>query len=271
MSDRPLPMAPDSLPRIGEWIGQRRPAFFLDLDGTLAPLVSRPELAKVPERTTEVLMALARDHLVCLISGRDLADLRRKVGIAGVSYAADHGHRVLGPPGSNIELEVGAADGLGLKIAAAELEHRLRSIDGAFVEAKGRSLSVHYRMVAEDQRPLVAEAVRQVAESTQGLMLTGGKMVHELRPAIDWGKGRAMLWLLAQLRLGRGDTCPVCIGDDLTDEDMFTAARGWGVTVIVGRPTWDTKADYMLPDCESTATFLRAFISPGISTSLSKG
>ncbi len=118
----------------------------------------------------KVLAALAGNHLVCLISGRDLADLRRKVNIAGVSYAGDHGYRVVGPPGSNIELEVGAEDGQ-LELAAAELEHRLRSIDGAFVEAKERSLSVHYRMVDKEQQPLVAETVRQVAGSAPGLRL----------------------------------------------------------------------------------------------------
>jgi trehalose 6-phosphate phosphatase len=264
-------MALDNIPRIGERMGRRRPAFFLDLDGTLAPLVSRPDLAKVPLETIELLTTLAHEDLVCIISGRDLADLRRMAVIDEAFYAADHGHRVTGPPGSDIDLEVGPADDLMLRLAAIELKRRLHSIDGVLVEAKGHSLSVHYRMVAEEQWPLVAEAMREVAESAEGLRLTGGKMVHELRPAIPWGKGRAMLWLLKELQLGRNDTCPVCIGDDMTDEDMFSAARGWGVTVIVGRSKWDTKADYMLPDCESTATFLRTFVPLGSSTSLSEG
>jgi trehalose-phosphatase len=262
VNNRPPPMALDNILRIGERMGQRRPAFFLDLDGTLAPLVSRPDLAKVPLETIGVLTTLARDDLVCIISGRDLADLRQRAVIDEAFYAADHGHRIMGPPGSGIELEVRPGDDLGLALTAVELERRLHSIEGVLVDAKGHSLSVHYRMVAEEQRPLVAEAVREVAESSEGLRLTGGKMVHELRPAIAWGKGRAMLWLLEELRLGRNDTCPVCIGDDLTDEDMFMAAQDWGVTVLVGPPERPTKADYMLPDPESTATFLRAFMSP---------
>jgi trehalose 6-phosphate phosphatase len=262
MTNRSLPVALDNLTRIHEWIGGRKPAFFLDVDGTLAPLAPRPELAEVPAETTDVLKTLSHDHLVCITSGRDLADLRQKVDVAGVAYTADHGYRILGPLGSGLELEVGPENGPGLELAAMELKRRLHTIDGVLVETKGRSLSVHYRTVAQENRPFVAEVVREVAESVQGFKLTAGKMVHELRPAIPWDKGRAMLWLLGQLRLGRRDTCPVCIGDDLTDEDMFVAARNWGVTVVVGRPERATEADYMLHECESTAMFLKTFISP---------
>jgi trehalose-phosphatase len=264
MDGTTLPLALEGLAQIRATIGDCRPAFFVDFDGTLAPLVSEPGLAELPPRTKEVLTALARDHLVCIASGRDLADLRRKVDLPGASYAGDHGYRVVGPPGSGIELEVGLEDLVELESAAIELERRLRGIEGVIIEAKGRSLAVHYRKVAEAERSAVAGVVNDIAKSRSGLSLTSGKLVHELRPALPWNKGRAMLWLLAQLRMGRRNACPVCIGDDLTDEDMFAAARGWGVSVIVGHPDRPTLADYLLPDCVSTTSFLGAFVTrPG--------
>lgn len=256
-----LPWALAHLREIAETVGEREPAFFLDLDGTLAPLVSHPDLTTLPARAKEVLRSLAQDHVVCIVSGRDLPDLRRRVGLPELHYAADHGHHVLGRTGSDLELEVGPEDRLELETASYELEQRLRPIEGALVEVKGTSLSVHYRMVAPEEHEHVRLIVSEVAESAPGLNLTAGKMVHELRPRIPWGKGRAMLWLLGQLRLGRDKVCPVCLGDDLTDEDLFSAARGWGVTVVVGDPDRETRAGYRLADHEESITLLEAFLA----------
>lgn len=256
-----LPWALAHLVDIAETVGERGAAFFVDLDGTLAPLVSHPDLTTLPARTKEVLRSLAQDHVVCIVSGRDLPDLRRRVGLPELHYAADHGHHVVGRTGSDLELQVGPEDRLELETASYELERRLRRIAGAIVEVKGTSLSVHYRMVAPEEHERISAIVGEVAESAPGLTLTAGKMVHELRPRIPWGKGRAMLWLLGQLRLRRDEVCPICLGDDLTDEDLFSAARGWGVTVVVGDPDRETRAEYRLTDHEESATFLETFLT----------
>ena len=126
------------------------------------------------------------------------------------------------------------------------------------MEAKELSLSVHYRLVAERERPLVHRIVAEVADTAPGISLAAGKLVHELGPRVPWGKGRAMLWLLERLGLERSGVCPVCLGDDLTDEDMFAAAGSWGVSVVVGVPDRPTRADYVLRDCDETATLLWA-------------
>ncbi len=70
-----------------------------------------------------------------------------------------------------------------------------------------------------------------------------------------------MLWLLGQLRLQRNEVCAICVGDDLTDEDMFASARGWGVSVVVGDPGRATRAEYMIADSDQVATFLEAFVT----------
>lgn len=258
MGDARLPLALAAVPQIKHMIDGRRPGFFLDFDGTLAPIAPRPDLVEVPPRTKDILDCLARDHLVCFASGRGLEDLQHKIGLASAYYAADHGQRIVGPAGSGIDLEVGEGHREELQAAADELCRRLLPVDGVVVETKGLSLSVHYRLVAEGERPLVKHTVAEVADGFPDLRLTGGKLVHELRPPGSWGKGRAMLWLLEQLELGRADVCPICLGDDLTDEDMFAAAEGWGLGVVVGDPGRPTRAHYRLHDCHEAATFLEA-------------
>jgi trehalose-phosphatase len=261
MSNRRLPWALASMEQIAGKIDGRKPGFFLDFDGTLAPIASHPDRVELPPRTKDILSCLARRYLVCLVSGRGLEDLQHKIGLASVYYAADHGQRIVGPAGSGIDLEVGEEHREELQTAAAELSLRLLPVDGVVVETKGLSLSVHYRLVAEGERGLVKHAVAEVAARFPDLRLTGGKLVHELRPPGSWGKGRAMLWLLERLGLKRADVCPLCLGDDLTDEDMFAVPEGWGLGVVVGDPGRPTRAHYQLHDCYEAAAFLEAIVA----------
>jgi len=261
--DQPLPEALGALPEIRQRIGGRSCGFFLDLDGTLAPIALRPERLWLPPETRALLDHMARLCLVCVVSGRGLEDLQRKVGLTSVYYAAAHGHRIVGPAGSDVDLEVGGEHREDLETAAEDLRNSLYPVTGAVVEAKGLSVSVHYRLVAEDERPDVDRVVAAVASRYPGLRLTGGKLVHELGPGGDWDKGRAMLWLLERLGRGRGETMPICVGDDLTDENMFAAAAGWGVSILVGCPKRPTMADYRLADYGEVAVFLRALAAGG--------
>ncbi len=249
-----------ALPEIRQRIDGRRCGFFLDLDGTLAPLATHPDRLRLSPETRTLLERLAGRALVCVVSGRGLQDLRRKVGLDSVYYAAAHGHRVVGPAGSGIDLEVGGEHRADLEAAAQELRDTLRPIEGIVVEAKGLSVSVHYRLVAEAEWPRVDQAVADVGSRYPLLRVTGGKLVHELGPSGDWNKGRAMLWLLERLGRGPGDTIPICLGDDLTDENMFAAGAGWGVSIVVGDPDRPTRAQYRLRDCDEVATLLETFI-----------
>ena len=271
MGDRILSSGIESLAEIVAFVGRRTPAFFLDFDGTLAPLESRPDVVVLPEETRRVLGELARDHVVCVVSGRGLLDLRQKVGLDTLYYAADHGHRILGPPGTGIDFEIGPQERNDLETAAYELDQRLRHIEGALVETKGVSMSVHYRLVSEDDRPLVHRIIKEVMRTLPGFRLTSGKLVHEVVPESDWNKGQAVLWLLQRLQASRKTTCPLCLGDDRTDEDMFVAVEGWGVTLVVDDTHKDTHATYVLGDHTETETFLRSFVTPPRDTSHAPG
>ncbi len=259
MADCRRPDAVSALPELRRQIGGRRRGFFLDLDGTLAPIVPHPDQVHLPPETRTILSRLAERDLVCMVSGRGLDDLRQKVGLDSVYYAAAHGHRIVGPVGSGIDLEVGKEYEDQLRGAGQDLRRRLRSLEGAVLEEKGLSLSIHYRLVPERDRPAVDRAVTAVAARFPDLRLTGGKLVHELRPPGDWDKGRAVLWLLETLGWRKSDGCPICVGDDLTDEDMFAAVDGWGVTVVVGDLDRSTRARYRLRDHAEVATLLQSF------------
>jgi trehalose 6-phosphate phosphatase len=261
MNQDQLPRALESTEQMRMCIAGRLLGFFLDFDGTLAPIQSRPDLVTLPPRARLVLEELSGSHLVCILSGRDLDDLRGRAALPSLFYGGDHGYRVSGPPGSGVECEVGSAARGTLATAAADLRGLLDRTEGVIVEEKGLSLSVHYRLTPAAAVPEVQDAVREVRNRYPSLRQTEGKLAFELHPGEEWDKGRAMNWLIQRLGHARADLCPICLGDDLTDEDMFRAAKDWGISVAVGRSHGPTCADYRLKDTDEVIEFLAAFAS----------
>jgi trehalose-phosphatase len=265
---RSLPDALASLADIYARMDGRPVALFLDLDGTLAPIEARPDRVELPEPTRKILEQAARGCPVAVVSGRGLDDLREIVGTRSVHYIADHGFEILGTLRSGLRLEIGAEYRPQLRQAASQLRRLLQPIEGALIEEKGLSLSVHYRLVPEARHPAVLRAVADVAESFPMLRVTEGKLLYEFRPPGDWNKGKAVVWLAERLGLGGPPTTPaeadarpgfpIALGDDLTDEDMFSAVHGWGIGVIVGDASRPTLADYRLGDHLQAATFIEA-------------
>lgn len=260
----PLPHALASISALRLQASGRRIALFLDLDGTLAPIEARPDLVALPAATRDLLEDLALLCPVAVVSGRGLDDLRDKVEVRSLYFVADHGFQILGPVRSRLELEVGREYRPQLQQAAAALRRTTQTIEGALVEEKGLSISVHYRLVPEPRHKTVLRAVADVAERFPVLRVTEGKLVYELRPPGDWNKGKALLWIMEQLGLtresGAGGTpgFPIAIGDDLTDEDMFAAVEGWGAGVIVGEPQRPSRASYSVADHLEAARLLEA-------------
>src|SRR5690625_7843786 len=80
-------------------INHRSLIFFFDYDGTLSPIVSRPEDAVLPEKTKELLSRLAGNERMTIISGRDKEDVKKRVGLSGVYYAGSHGFEIEDPLG----------------------------------------------------------------------------------------------------------------------------------------------------------------------------
>ncbi len=234
-------MGMDVLARLRE--APERAAILLDVDGTLAPIVARPEDATVPEGTRVVLRDLvSRYALVAAITGRPGALGRDMVGVEGVEVVGSHG----------LELDDGADEW------RARLQEFRRTVDWP-VEDKGLGLSYHYRTHEDPERAraeleLVAERARRA-----GLRARFGRMVLELLPPLDAHKGTAVRALLQAPGLTRA----LFAGDDTTDLDAFGAIEELevGVKVAVGSdeapPELVARADVVVPGPAGLVDLLR--------------
>ena len=209
---------------------------FLDYDGTLTPIVSTPDEAVLSRKGREVLTRLtrARGVQVAVVTGRALRDIRRRVGIEGVVYAANHGLEAEGPG-----IRFAQPEALKLREEmgrmAALLKDKLAFAPGAQVEDKGLTLSVHFRNVPQDGVRRVEEIFREnTGPQIQKKVFTlfEGKKVWELRPSLTWNKGSIVRWLLDKTS-GAGSRLACYFGDDRTDEDAFQELGSGGITVKV--------------------------------------
>jgi len=229
---------------------------FSDYDGTLTPIVATPEQAVLSPDMKVLLGELSSLPRVSLaiISGRALEDIRRLVGIEGIYYAGNHGLEVQGPGLSWTHpraLEIASL----IERLSRELEERLRKVPGALVEDKGLTLSVHYRLVPEGEEARVKQILDGVVSPwPDRVKVTGGKKVYEVRPLLDWDKGKAVLKLRELLE--REGSLLFYLGDDVTDEDAFKALGDDGIGIFIGPPGVPSHASYFLPTVEEARDFL---------------
>ena len=243
-------MIPHALERLDDWrtawSRSGRLVLLLDFDGTLAPIVSRPEeAAMLPSTRTAVERLLAIPGVeMAVVSGRGMGDARERAALPGIAYAGNHGMEIEGPAVRRIHEEAAAVRPV-LAEVAERLRRELAPIAGAFVEDKGLTLSIHYRLVDRHRVDEVRLTVASAVAGNPQLRTMEGKEILEIRPAVDWHKGRAVEFLLGEIDPPPG-TPVVYIGDDVTDEDAFRALRDWpggpGEGVAVGDPPADDTA-----------------------------
>jgi trehalose 6-phosphate phosphatase len=232
---------------------------FFDFDGTLSDIVENPDAARLVDGAADALTALTAQCPVAILSGRDLADVRQRIGLPGIWYAGSHGFELTGPDGEHHENAEAAASIPVLAEAAAELTDQLESIPGVVVEHKRFGVAVHYRNAARDKLGEVAAAVRRAGQRN-ALRVTTGREVIELRPDINWDKGKTLRWVLEHIRHDEqaAPLFPIYLGDDITDEDAFDAVKGDGIAIVV-RHTEDgdraTAAGYALDNPQRAREF----------------
>jgi trehalose-phosphatase len=251
----------EQIERIAARLEARRLALFFDYDGTLTPIVRRPEDATLSDEMRSLLRELASRVVVGIISGRDLADVRRMVALDMLYYAGSHGFDVTGPDGMRMQ-QPDALDHLpDLEAAGRELSDRLQGIGGAWVERKRFAIAVHYREADSEDVPTIEAAVDAVRDSRPRLRKKGGKKIYELQPDVAWDKGRAVRWLLETLGLTGADVLPVYVGDDATDEDAFEALVGDGIGIRVGSPDEPTRAHFFVRTTDELSRFGRELLT----------
>lgn len=219
----------------------------LDFDGTLVPFVNNPDAVSLDPPVERVLHRLAqhRGSSVYIMSGRRLADLRRRVRIPGVRLLGLHGWESRGATLPREQKRL-------LRRAKYWLAKWLPALPGIKVEDKGYALAVHYRgalLPAARVAGLVMLLARDLFRP--GLRLLKGKQIWELLPRAIVGKGSATQGLLQELPR---DTLPIFIGDDVSDESAFAVLRH-GLAVHVGGQT-NTYAHFSLRDPGEVREFL---------------
>jgi trehalose 6-phosphate phosphatase len=199
-----------------------RTGILSDIDGTLAPIVDRPEDAAVPDATRAALEALVGAYgLVACVSGRRAEEARRMVGVEGLLYAGNHGYEILFPG----ETEATPDPALGDRAGAARefVAHHAPELTGGGlrVEDKGPIQALHWRGVLDIEHAH-AKALSIAADAeAAGLEPRWGRKVLELRPYAGIHKGSVVSWLLRERGLDRA----LFGGDDITDLDAFRALR----------------------------------------------
>ena len=221
----------------------RRAAILLDVDGTLAPIVERPEDARVPDETRQELGRLAsRYALVACVSGRPGDEVTHLGDVPGVAVVGEHG----------LELAPEAAQWADrVAVFAAGVDWP--------AERKPLSVSFHFRR-ADDQEAARAYLTRvEAAARAEGLVPRWGRMVLEVRPPVEAHKGTAVAALVRRANVARA----LYAGDDTTDVDAFAGLDGLelGVRVAVDSaeapPALLAAADVVVHGTEGMLELLR--------------
>src|SRR3989338_6249402 len=248
-----------------EQLKNRRLFLFVDYDGTLTPIVEKPHLAVISSSVRNLLFLLSTlpGCRLAVVSGRALGNVKKKVNLKTIIYVGNHGLEIRGP---KIKFKSPIAQDYRKVFGRLknELTKRLKGIKGVMIEDKGLTLGVHYRLVKERQRARVKTIFCEttVLDSVRGKVKKAqGKMVLEIRPPIEWNKGKAVLWLCARQKyIGKNNKLSIYLGDDQTDEDAFRALNGKGITIYVGEKNSKFSAQYYLKNANDVVRFLKRIL-----------
>ncbi|KAK0587778.1 hypothetical protein LWI29_028772 [Acer saccharum] len=276
------PSALNSFEQIISYAKNKKIAIFLDYDGTLSPIVDDPDRAIISDCMRSAVKDVAKYFPTAIISGRSRDKVYELVGLTELYYAGSHGMDIMGPVNHSVSADhlncINSTDHLGKegnlfqparefitmidKVFKTLLENT-KSIKGAKVENHKFCASVHYRNVEEKNWPTIAQCVHDILKDYPQLHLTHGRKVLEIRPEIDWNKGKAVDFLIESLGLSNSDgVLPIFIGDDRTDEDAFKVLRegNRGYGILVSSVPKESNAFYSLRDPSEVKEFLSSLV-----------
>ncbi|KAL3645212.1 hypothetical protein CASFOL_010392 [Castilleja foliolosa] len=277
------PSALGSFEQIASNAKGKRIALFLDYDGTLSPIVDNPDHAFMSNAMRAAVSNVAKYFPTAIISGRSRDKVYEFVGLTELYYAGSHGMDIMGPvrsPSSSSDYKncIKSTDKQGKEVnlfqPASEflpmidevyrsLVEVTKGIAGTKVENNKFCVSVHYRNVDEKSWSLIGQSVEDILKRYSRLRLTHGRKVLEVRPVLNWHKGKAVEFLLESLGLMNcDDVLPIYVGDDRTDEDAFKVLRegNRGYGIIVSSVPKESNAFYSLRDTSEVMDFLKTLV-----------
>jgi len=209
----------DHLSLIAEAIKQSPFGLITDVDGTISQIAPTPKQAKVSPLCRQYLSTLCNPlTLVAAVSGRSAVEVRNMVKIDGMVYIGNHGMERWTE--SHPEHTREAKDYVKLIKAAIEELKPLLSIEGIYIEDKGLTATIHYRLSPEPQSTeKYMLSLFEKSPQLKQLRIVPGRMVIDLLPPVDVNKGTAVFDLIREFDLKSG----IYLGDDLTDIDAFRA------------------------------------------------
>lgn len=241
--------------------GKEKPVFFFDYDGTLTPIVERPDLAKISPEMKEIIRQLSLKYKCAIVSGRERKNLQTLVDIPGIFYAGDHGLDIIGPDISLIHPKAKKFLPL-IQDISKSLDKSLSHIPGVIVEKKKISVAIHYRQVSKKDLSRLKLPLKEILkENREDIRLLTGKKVVEFLPNIEWNKGKAVLWILNTLGVDWSEHKIFYLGDDTTDENAFRILRTRGTSILIAEKAQKSAADFRLSSPEEVKYWLKYFLN----------
>lgn len=244
---------------------------FLDYDGTISPIVNKPDEAFMSDEMRAAVQRVASLYPTAIISGRSREKVYDFVRLPELYYAGSHGLDIVAPSAEGSQRDLHQPAPWAPEVMDAvykECVAAIADIPGASVDHNKFCVSVHYRNceAKEDWGRVKAVVDACVASDPSRLKQAEGRKVFEVKPRVAWDKGKALSYLLSQLGLegkyADGEVMSLYFGDDHTDEDAFHELRGFpegaGCGVIVSSVPKPSNAVFSVRDPAEVLVFLNS-------------
>lgn len=250
----------DNLDNITEILRNHKITILIfDFDGTLTPIVKIPKEANLPPKTRHLLQLLSSKEgcYAAIISGRNLKDLKSKIGLKNIIYGGNHGleGEIYGQKFSYPATKKVSNAILQIK---KNLSKVAAQFHGVFIEDKGLTLSLHFRMAEKQQIPLLKSLFDKTVQpyiENKSVSTVAGKEVLDILPKVNWNKGFFSALVIKKITaLTKTPAVAIVIGDDTTDENTFQSLKN-EITIAVGSNS-QSRAKYYLTSTTEVIRFL---------------
>lgn len=246
--------------KIRKCLSNKKPLVLLDYDGTLVPIHEKPNQAKLSTKTRSALSGVLKSRKIdiVVVSGRKRKFLVEQLGDLRVSMAAEHGAMYLAKGSSRWENLVHSDTQSWYSMAKKIMEDYALRVPASFIEEKEFALSWHYRQSPKDFSTYQAKKLHEELElglANCPVAILWGKKVIEAR-AVEANKGTFARWYIDGELDSAQEYVVVAVGDDQTDEDMFSSVPQGSITVKIGKGP--TAANYRLASQDHLVGFLQS-------------